>query len=124
MCVSVGVCVCVGVWVGKVCCWPQRKPSWVIISGRAHSFASSHLPLRSHDSRLDSAVWLQHMAGHLNRKVAALPDDFHLQNWQRQRQRQLAKSIWAIISVDMLAVIIDRNDKTKNQKPESRCWTP
>lgn len=55
------------------------------------------------------------MAGHLNRKVAALPYDFHLQNWQQQ----LAKSIWAIISVDMLAVIIDRNDKTKNQKPDA-----
>jgi len=36
------------------------------------------------------------MAGHLNRSVA----------------NGVGKSIWAIISVDMLAVIIDRNDKT------------
>lgn len=33
-------------------------------------------------------------------------------------EKVVAESIWAIISVDMFAVIIDRNDKTKSQKPK------
>jgi len=59
------------------------------------------------------------MAGHLNRKWQTNQVRFRGGNIYVCAYNHIVylsgKSIWAIISVDMLAVIIDRNDKTQNQ---------